>query len=336
MSHRALVTLLALAVASPSHAWGPDGHHTVGALADKLIAGSHAAVQVAAILNGLSLKDAAVWADCAKGIDPAKNFEYQNAGSFPECAIFENSTEEAAMSDYVKRNDTNCPRKPTEESCHKQYHYADVAIQHGRYETGLTGARNDDVVVAISAVVHVLKGDPASAPFNIKNKREALLLLAHYVGDIHQPLHVGAIYLSASGSRVNPDSGAFDEKTGTRGGNQIMVTVLSGAKPQNLHANWDAIPASLHETQISTAWIARARTVPTTPGDIFDWPAAWATESVKDAQHLFKGLQFTKMSDTHWGVTLPIAYATDADTLKNTQLTEAGARLAQILKAVFP
>jgi S1/P1 Nuclease len=163
-----------------------------------------------------------------------------------------------------------------------------------------------------------------------------LLLLAHYVGDVHQPLHVGAIYLSANGTRVNPDVGVFDATTETRGGNQIMVTALPGARPQNLHANWDAIPASLNATQISAAWIARANAVTPTPADIFKWPAVWATETVKGAEHAFKGLQFTKMSDTLWGVTLPIGYAADAETLKNTQLTEAGARLAQILKAVFP
>jgi hypothetical protein len=240
------------------------------------------------------------------------------------------------MSDFVKRNDTNCVRKPTEESCHKQYHYADVATQHARYAMGLIGTRNDDVVAAISATVHVLKGNPAPAPFNIKNKREALLLLAHYVGDVHQPLHVGAIYLSAAGSRVNPDAGTFDVKTETRGGNDIMVTALPRSTPQNLHANWDSVPSALHVAQISPAWITRAQAVPSTVGDIFTWPAAWATESVKNSQQVFKGLQFTKMSDTLWGVTLPIGYAANADLLKDSRLTEAGARLAQILKAVFP
>ena len=336
MHLRALVTTLAISASAPAFAWGPNGHHTIGALADKLIAGSHAASQVATILNGLSLQDAAVWADCAKGIDPTKNFQYQNPGTFPECAIFENPTEEAAMADFVKRNDTNCVRKPTEESCHKQYHYSDIAAQHARYETGLIGARNDDIVAAVSAAVRELKGESVPAPFSLKNKREALLLLAHYVGDIHQPLHVGAIYLTAAGVRVNPDAGTFDEATATRGGNEIMVTALPGAKPQNLHANWDAIPPSLQVAHISAEWIARAAAIPPTSGNISTWPTTWATESVKDAQHAFKGLQFTKMSDTLWGVTLPVGYEADANTIKDAQLTKAGARLAQILQAIFP
>jgi hypothetical protein len=45
------------------------------------------------------------------------------------------------------------------------------------------------------ATTQVLKGGAAPAPFSLKDQREALLLLTHYVGDLHQPLHVGAIYL---------------------------------------------------------------------------------------------------------------------------------------------
>jgi len=40
--------------------------------------------------------------------------------------------------------------------------------------------------------------------------------LAHYVGDIHRPLHVGAVYLDALGKPVNPNVGTFDQKTSIR------------------------------------------------------------------------------------------------------------------------
>src|SRR5205814_265690 len=48
---------------------------------------------------------------------------------------------------------------------------------------------------AINAAVTVLKGNPSPDPFKIKDKTEVLFLLSHFVGDVHQPLHVGAIYL---------------------------------------------------------------------------------------------------------------------------------------------
>jgi hypothetical protein len=36
-------------------------------------------------------------------------------------------------------------------------------------------------------------------------KPVALILLAHYVADIHQPLHVGAAYFDAQGRATDPD-----------------------------------------------------------------------------------------------------------------------------------
>ena len=72
-------------------AWEPEAHHAVGAIADQLIIKTHAADEVKVLLGNLSLRDAAVWADCAKGIDPDKNFTYLSAGKFPECKIYESS-----------------------------------------------------------------------------------------------------------------------------------------------------------------------------------------------------------------------------------------------------
>jgi len=163
-----------------SHAWGPDGHHTVGALADQLIAGTHAEAQVKTILGSLSLANAAVWADCAKGVNP-KTFVYSGEGRFPECKVFETTAGEAEMSDFVQRN-SSCVVKPGEEACNKQYHYTDVNIAQGKYKLGLVGTRDDDIVAAISAAAHFLKGDPVPAPFGFKDKHEALLVLSHYVG----------------------------------------------------------------------------------------------------------------------------------------------------------
>src|SRR5579862_6713414 len=126
------VPIVLLCTVSPGYAWGPDGHHTVATIATKLIAGSHAADQVHASLGDLSLTDAAVWADCAKGVSTT-TFKYGGAGHYQECAVFETASGEAAMEDFVRRNSTNCVIKPGEETCHKQYHYADIAIQHMTY-----------------------------------------------------------------------------------------------------------------------------------------------------------------------------------------------------------
>jgi hypothetical protein len=333
---RALTTwlLVCLAVFAPtvSSAWGPDGHHTVAAIASKLIAGTNAETQVKTLLGNLSLIDAAVWADCAKGVNPT-TFLYESAGKYPECAVFENPDGEAAMIDFVRRNATNCTIKPGEEVCHKQYHYSDVAIQHMTYLPTFVGARNDDIVAAVIAMTHVLKGDPSPPPFVIKDKPEALRLLAHYVGDIHQPLHVGAIYLDAQGNEVNPDAGIFNPATATRGANNILV--LPSTKT-NLHATWDAIPASLKMTRLNSAWLSTARSIPLSSGSDFDWPGQWASDSVVEADQAFAGLAFGAYAGGHWTVKLPAGYSRTMSTIKKRQLTRAGARLAQLLQGIFP
>ncbi len=69
-------------------------------------------------------------------------------------------------------------------------------------------------------------------------------MLAHFVGDLHQPLHVGAIYLDAAGTPANPDQGTFDPDTETAGGNSISEA------HGNLHPDWDALSKEIrHERE---------------------------------------------------------------------------------------
>lgn len=323
---------LVLTVIGPRDAiaWGPEGHRVVGALAERLIAGTHAATQVHALLGGVTLAEAAVWADCAKGVSP-NTFLYEGAGRHAECAVFEDAEGEAAMADFVRRNARNCLIGPGEEVCHKQYHYADVAIQRGRYEAGLAGTRDDDVVAAIGATLRVLKGDRAPAPFNLKDQREALLLIIHLVGDVHQPLHVGAVYLDEEGEAVDPDTGRHDPRTATRGGNRIMV---AGTR-KNLHALWDSLDRR-SGAEPSSAWIAAARSVPPTSGADSSWPQQWASESVKEASLALSGLSFGPLQGGHWTVRLPTDYRREMRARKKEQLIRAGARLAQLLEDVWP
>ena len=315
-------------------AWGPDGHRTVAAIADKLLAGTHAAHKAHEILGSTSLTDAAVWADCAKAVTPPPPaFAYHNdPGKAPECAPFETAAGEAEMIDFVKRNTTNCNPKPGEEVCHKQYHYTDIAVRHEAYKPTYVGARDDDVTAAITAAITVLQGGAPAAPFSIQNKREALRLLIHYVGDIHQPLHVGVVYLDADGKIVNPEAGHFDPATDTRGGNQIIVTETQ----TKLHRTWDDIPASLAADDVDAKWLADAKAVARTPGPVTRWSTAWASETLKQARQAFAGVQFGAKADQVWSATLPPGYSKSMSAVKRTQLTKAGARLAQLLVAIWP
>lgn len=246
---QALAAIL-LATSSSCWAWGAAGHQTIGTIAAQLIQGSRAEQEVQALIGNLSLADISVWPDCAKAISPAQGYKYINEGKYKDCKIFETPAFEAEMADFVRRNDQNCQPKPGEEICHKQYHYSDIAIQRSSYSLGPVGTREDDIVGAVAAATRVLKGEPAPAPFNIKDKREALLLLVHYVGDLHQPLHVGAVYLSKKGSRVDPDKGTYNPATATRGGNSIQL------KSTDMHSTWDDIPVTLTAPRVDSLWLA--------------------------------------------------------------------------------
>jgi hypothetical protein len=181
--------------------------------------------------------------------------------------------------------------------------------------------------------LHVLKGDPEPAPFNIKNKREALLLLAHFAGDIHQPLHDGAIYLDKKGKRVNPDAGTYDPKSSTRGGNDITVKV--NGKSEKMHALWDSIPASLTVSHVNPALVKQAAATPATKGQPYDWPAIWAGETIGVAGQAYLGLKFGAQQNGLWSTTLPATYGKKMDSIKQKQLLKAGARLAQLLQAIL-
>jgi hypothetical protein len=328
---KGLTFLMAMLGSANAFAWAADGHHTVATIADKLVEGTKAATQVRAILGNTSLVDAAVWADCVKGVNPT-TFKYEGAGTFPECKPFETPAGEAEMIDFVKRNATNCQRKPSEEICHKQYHYTDIAIQHDSYDPAFKGARTDDITAAIAAVVAVLQNGTAPAPFSIKNKREALLLLAHYVGDIHQPLHVGAVYLTKKGKPVNPDTGTFDPETDTRGGNDLIVTSTHA----KLHGTWDVLPAALKPDQVNAAWLTKAKGVSRTAGPVQGWSRAWASDTQKQAIKAFAKLTFGSKKSGTWSTKLPSGYEKTMTALKEEQLTRGGARLAQLLTALWP
>jgi hypothetical protein len=328
--HRFLLSA-SLCLSMPAMAYGPDGHHSIGAIADRLLVGSKAATEVAALLGGLRLEDAAVWADCAKGVNEG-TLKYVKNARFAECVIHETPEGIAAMEDYVTRNNRQCQPAAGEEICHKGYHYTDIAIQRTAYSSAFIGARPTDLVAAVKATLIVLQGGQPPAPFNFKDKREALLALTHYVGDLHQPLHVGAIYLSSTGRRVNPDAGTYQPATFTRGGNELLI---GGDAKAKLHGAWDAVPDALKPAN-ADALATVAKTIPTTVQGLPEWPQLWATETLKEARKAFTGTQFGPKKGLTWSITLPPNYTARMTAIKTERVEKAGARLAQALRVVWP
>lgn len=324
-------------VVRPAGAWGHEGHETVGAIADALLIGTHAESEVGKILGAEKLATAALWADCAKGVSDRAPYHYHLNSRYPECDPFQQSTAgRQEMEDYVRRNATSCRSGGGEEMCHKAYHYADVAIEHDTYDRSEVGTSDHDVVSTINAAIAKLKGQSVPAPFSFETRKEALRVLAHMVGDVHQPLHVGAIYLDPTGHEVDPDAGRFDPASKTRGGN-----LLIHGRSRKLHAEWDAIPRSLRAPGVLGDGVTQAKLVPATAGPVSGWARAWASETVGVSRIAFAGLTFGTEQNAgtrsaRWPVLEPAGYSSHRSALQKEQLIRAGARLAQLLEAVFP
>jgi hypothetical protein len=161
-------------------------------------------------------------------------------------------------------------------------------------------------------------------------------MLAHFVGDIHQPLHVGAVYIDGDDHLTNPDAPGMklDPSTETRGGNSID----DGAT--NLHAEWDAIPASIKPAKISEKMLKEARATEETTGDVASWPAAWATETLIASREAFMGITFKREPDKpgRWAAEFKSrrTYLAARNKMQREQLAKGGARLAQLLNSIWP
>lgn len=329
---RAALCVALLACALPAAAWGPHGHQTVGAIADQLIAGTPTAKKVRQIL-GSSLQVASVWADCARSVESNQGtWTYANPGAYKECAYFEKPDSQAAMVAFVKRNATRCGGNASSVVCrHKAYHFTDISIRHPQYDPTLPGAGPTDLVHAVGAAITVLQGGKSPAPINFASQREALRLLTHYVGDLHQPLHVGSIYLTDAGQPMDPATAQEAHDHGNAGGNQILY------KGWKLHAVWDDVPGKRTTTLLAGAGATAARQVPATPGAIATWPATWAGETIGAAAQAFQPLTIQPKAGVQWPASADEpAYRRAREALQQAQMVKAGARLAQILTTLWP
>jgi hypothetical protein len=327
---RIAVALGAFAISfTPAWPWGNEGHRTIGMVADLLLQNAPASRDlVSQILGGVSLSEASVFADCAKG-----RLVCQRPLSPDE-------------QDYVQHN----PQ-------HRVFHYTDVAIQQRQYQLGAAGTRSDDVVQVAKQSINILRDRASNQGPPILTKRQALWVLAHMVGDVHQPLHVGALYFEKDceepvdpnvvGVGV-PDFGIGSLVVSTHGGNDLKMP-----NGDSFHVRyWDegtvigAMRLSNNKTiaDFARATIARPPDGWETTGDPQTWPGQWATEILPIAATALTDIEIGKATKANsqgqkpkctWPVTLPRAYTQWANQQALTQLGKAGFRLAALLRAIF-
>ena len=234
-----IFALLSIALASAAFGYGPTGHEIVGGIADKLLANTPAGTRVASLIDGISLEKAAVIADEIKAWDKSG---VDNAQAFPHYP--EHSKIDKQLREFWQANPPTLDRN-SEIPSHHWFHYTDVPVLNlQRYADGQTGRNQWDIVHMIPYCIAVLRSAiPENNPRKI-TKPVAVILLAHYVGDIHQPLHVGAEYFNRdSGRAVDPDKdpGSIEDE----GGNTIMLRLSRGTQEEmskhglKLHGFWD-------------------------------------------------------------------------------------------------
>lgn len=185
------------------------------------------------------------------------------------------------------------------------WHFVDIPLGQPHLDMTRDCGKGDCIVAVIERFRAVLK-NPATPP---DERKDALMFLIHFVGDLHQPLH----------SSDNHD----------HGGNEVHLEFLG--RNINLHSLWDtALLARMGtEDELYARFLEQAQKhrKKWAKGSVEDWAeeSHWAGENIVYGL-LPKGTPAVINEE----------YERQADPVIAAQIEKAGLRLAVILNAVLP
>ena len=183
---------------------------------------------------------------------------------------------------------------------YNSWHY--VNIDSDKNYGDLVPNENGDIIKAIKKCILILKDKNQS----INEKEFYLKLLVHFIGDIHQPLHVGRLE--------------------DRGGNDIKVKWFG--KPSNLHRVWDSEIINSHQMSYSEL----SNDLPILKKNEID---KISNESimiwVRESQKISKQIYDDAILNSNLGYNYRYKYI---DIVK-MRLLKGGLRLASILNSIF-
>ncbi|MCH5217180.1 MAG: S1/P1 nuclease [Muribaculaceae bacterium] len=160
-----------------------------------------------------------------------------------------------------------------------------------------------NIVDAIYEQVDILKGDASS-----EEKSLALKQVVHFLGDIHQPLHMG--------------------HASDRGGNQH--TVYFFGEPSNLHSVWDTGVLESGHAWSHTEWQQEIDRLPTAEAELIvrgGNPETWGKETYAICREIYDATpQDHKISYDYVARWTPVV---------ESQLEKGGLRLADLLNSIF-
>jgi len=180
------------------------------------------------------------------------------------------------------------------------WHYAN--IPKGKDYSDVEPSRYGDLVIAIQECTKIVKDENSPR----KDKIFYLKMLIHFIGDLHQPMHVGRVE--------------------DKGGNDIQVQWFN--KGSNLHKIWDA--NMINDYGMSYTELAKKlpklnkRQVKTIQkGDIL----VWVEESQEVADRIYESVEVGEKLYYRYGYVW-------WDTVES-QLQKGGLRLAKVLNGLF-
>jgi hypothetical protein len=287
-----------VAAVTPGSAWGPAGHRTVALIAEQLLSPEVKARVVKLLLEG--------------------QYTMAQVSTCPDALRF-------AEKNPIRAEDEYCLKIASVTANSGPWHYIDIPVP--KPEKGIEAycPKGECVTAKIRDFRDVLKNSNDDA-----KRREALMYLIHFVGDMHQPLHDA-------------------ERQCDQGGNleHTNVFLKSGERPDHrLHRVWDEdLVEKLMEDEsitdpqvLATALAGRIK-----PGQAEKWKhtsidqIAWeGWEIAKD--HVYKNIPSYNYCDPAVKATptpasnLSAGYEKEGAKLVHEQLMKAGVRLADLLE----
>ncbi|HEY6233409.1 MAG TPA: S1/P1 nuclease [Pyrinomonadaceae bacterium] len=330
---------IVLAPTASAFAWGDDGHQTVGKIASLRIK-PRTARRIAQILKlGETLANIATWADTVKermgktDPDPDTNAFLQD----------------------MAHNEKN-----------REWHYDDLPLDCRSYQACPDFAPDNDIVHMLNICIRTLQGHPD--PNHPLSERNALRLLVHFLGDVHQPLHVGCGYIDVNGPNGtiliarNPERIKQNHFPSDNGANQLII---DGDK-KKLHGYWDfdlvtSLMLSTDKQTSETLGTFLKDTVKpkgnwNPRGPLSSWAAQFANDSLRQSRdHTYKDVKITgqrtitvtsrngqpvmrdgkPVTDVVYDITRPGNYEALNREVVREQLAKGGYRLARLLDAIY-
>jgi hypothetical protein len=282
---------------SPVGAWGPAGHSIVAIIAEQRLTPEVRARVVHLLLDG--------------------QFTMAQISSCPDAL----------------RSAERVPLKPEDQFCLKiagvpsgsgPWHYIDIPVPKPQRTLEAYCLDGNCVTARIKKYRDVLRNSNDDA-----QRREALMYLVHFMGDIHQPLHCA-------------------ERECDQGGNleHVTVTLPSGERPdRRLHTAWDIdfLDKLMEDAKIGDAPAYAALLENSiSPKQAGAWKIASIDDIAWEGWELAKKHAYATIPDLDYcdpdvKAQAPVAtylgsgYEKEADKIVREQLMKAGVRLANLL-----